>query len=89
MLGVDEQGSPHHDLLRDADRVDGMPVVVADLHSALPAVLAGLQSAGRPGTVWLRRAAYVMYDAGRRGAARVVLPHGRRHCARRAGWRRR
>src|SRR5215469_14873212 len=42
VTSVDEQGSPHHDLLRDADSIDGMPVVVADLHSALPAILAGL-----------------------------------------------
>lgn len=37
VLGVDEQESPHHDLLRDADDLAGLPVVVADLHSALPA----------------------------------------------------
>jgi hypothetical protein len=42
VLGADEQGSPHHDTLRSADGIAGMPVVVADLHSALPAVLAGL-----------------------------------------------
>ena len=42
VLGADEQGSPHHDVLRDADDIGGMPVVVADLHSALPAVLAGV-----------------------------------------------
>jgi hypothetical protein len=36
-----------------------MPVIVADLHSALPAVLAGLRAA-RPGT----RAVYVMTDGG-------------------------
>ena len=41
VLGADEQGSPHHDVLRDADDLNGIPVVVADLHSALPAVLAG------------------------------------------------
>jgi Protein of unknown function (DUF3866) len=41
VLAVEEQGSPFHDLLRDADDVDGVPVVVADLHSALPAVIAG------------------------------------------------
>src|SRR6266566_1729943 len=45
VLGADEQGSPHHDVLRDADDIGGMPVVVADLHSALPAVLAGVFSA--------------------------------------------
>ena len=43
VASADEQGSPYHDMLRDADSVEGMPVVVADLHSALPAILAGLR----------------------------------------------
>jgi Protein of unknown function (DUF3866) len=55
---ADEQGSPHHEVLRDADDLAGMPVVVADLHSALPAILAGLREAGP------RVAAYVMLDGG-------------------------
>jgi Protein of unknown function (DUF3866) len=59
VLGAEEQGSPHHDLLRAADDLGGVPVVIADLHSALPAVLAGLR-ADRPGA----RAAYVMLDGG-------------------------
>jgi Protein of unknown function (DUF3866) len=42
VTSVDEQGSRYHDVLREAASVEGMPVVVADLHSALPAVLAGL-----------------------------------------------
>jgi uncharacterized protein DUF3866 len=58
VLGADEQGSPHHEMLRDADDLSGMPVVVADLHSALPAILAGLREAGQ------RVAAYVMLDGG-------------------------
>ena len=58
MQGADEQGSPHHEVLRDADDLSGMPVVVADLHSALPAILAGLREAGP------RVAAYVMLDGG-------------------------
>ena len=44
LLAVDEQDSPHHDALADADDLAGMPVVVADLHSALPAVLAGIRA---------------------------------------------
>ena len=40
MLGADEQDSHYHDILREADDLGGMPVVIADLHSALPAVLA-------------------------------------------------
>lgn len=59
VLGVDEQESPHHDLLRDADDLSGMPVVVADLHSALPAVVAGVRT-DRPGA----RVVYVMTDGG-------------------------
>ena len=58
VAGADEQGSPHHEALRDADDLGGMPVVVADLHSALPAILAGLREASP------RKAAYVMLDGG-------------------------
>lgn len=75
VLGADEQGSPYHELLRDADDLGGMPVVIADLHSALPAVLAAFYSerkaaaspAAPPGAALagaLRRAAYVMLDGG-------------------------
>jgi hypothetical protein len=68
--GADEQGSPYHDILREADDLGGMPVVVADLHSALPAVLAGyfaLRPA--PATAAQRdghsdRVVYVMTDGG-------------------------
>lgn len=64
VLGVDEQESPHHGLLRDADDLGGLPVVVADLHSAVPAVVAGARwaaaQAGRP----LPRVAYAMTDGG-------------------------
>lgn len=59
VLGVDEQDSPYHHALADADDLTGMPVVTADLHSALPAVLAGLYD-GEPQA----RAAYVMTDGG-------------------------
>ena len=92
VLGADEQGSPHHDVLRDADDIGGMPVVVADLHSALPAVLAGVFAAERsgddrpPAVGQLERAeprvVYVMQDGG-------ALPAWfSRSCAvlREAGW---
>ena len=59
VAGADEQGSDHHDLLADADSLDAMPVLVADLHSALaPALLAIAHD--RPGT----RVVYVMSDQG-------------------------
>ncbi len=59
VLGVDEQDSPHHDVLRDADDLARMPVIVADLHSALPAIVAGLR-AELPDA----RVAYVATDGG-------------------------
>ncbi len=76
VLGADEQGSAYHATLRDADSLDGIPVVIADLHSALPAVLAAyyaerLAPAGQaataghlPATQDLPRVAYVMLDGG-------------------------
>ena len=59
LLGVDEEASPHHDRLAAVDTVDGMPVVTADLHSALPAILAGVR-ADAPDA----RVAYVLTDGG-------------------------
>jgi Protein of unknown function (DUF3866) len=58
VLSADEQDSPHHEVLARADDIGGVPVVIADLHSALPAVLAGLR-ASHPVA-----AAYVMLDGG-------------------------
>ncbi len=62
--GVDEQDTPHHQVIAEAEDVGGMPVVVADLHSALPAVLAGVLATS-PGL----RVAYVMTDGGALPAA--------------------
>src|SRR5437588_1813538 len=56
-LSVDEPASPHHVLLSTVEDVGGMPVVTADLHSALPAIVAGVR-ADAPGA----RVAYVMTD---------------------------
>jgi hypothetical protein len=95
VLGADEQESPYHETLRTADDIGAMPVVVADLHSALAPVLAGLYNEATrtcgerpaaagpdgagPGGV---RVAYVMTDGG-------ALPAWfSRTCAtlREAGW---
>lgn len=62
-LAIDEQDSPHHEALNaassEAASLDGFPVVTADLHSALPALLAGIR-ADRPQA----RVGYVMTDGG-------------------------
>lgn len=59
VAGADEQGSPYHDALAEADSIDKMPVVVADLHSALAPIVAAV-NADRPGT----RVVYLMSDHG-------------------------
>ncbi len=69
VLGVDEQESAHHDTLRDADDLAGLPVVVADLHSALPAVVAGARHAAALAGRRPPRIAYVMTDGGALPAA--------------------
>jgi hypothetical protein len=58
VLSVDEEDSPHRSLLVDADDLGGMPVVTADLHSALLPIVAALR-AEAPGI----RVAYVMTDS--------------------------
>ncbi len=77
LLAVDEQDSPHHGALREADDLAGLPVVVADLHSALPAVVAGIRRV-RPEA----RVAYVMTDGGALPAAFSRAVAGLRD----AGW---
>ncbi|MEU5946750.1 DUF3866 family protein [Micromonospora sp. NPDC047465] len=59
LLGVDEEASPHREVLAAADDLGGLPVVTADLHSALPAILAGIH-ADAPDA----RVAYVLTDGG-------------------------
>ncbi|MGD8201403.1 DUF3866 family protein [Ornithinimicrobium sp. W1679] len=77
VLGVDDPEGRHHGRLADADDLGGMPVVAADLHSALPAVLAGvvLEDADL-------RVVYVMTDGGALPAAysrtvALLREHGR------------
>jgi hypothetical protein len=77
LLAVDEQDSPYHELLREADDLDGLPVVAADLHSALPAVLAGLRHDAPEA-----RVVYVMTDGGALPAAFSRTVAGLRD----AGW---
>lgn len=59
LLGVDEDASPHREVMAAADDLTGLPVVTADLHSALPAILAGIH-ADAPDT----RVAYLLTDGG-------------------------
>lgn len=64
VLGVDEQESEHHAALAGADDLAGLPVVVADLHSAVPAVLVGARWAAERAGRRPPRAVYLMTDGG-------------------------
>jgi hypothetical protein len=77
VLGVDEQESPHHATLRDADDLGQMPVVTADLHSALPAIVAGLRDSHPDAVI-----AYVATDGGALPLAFSRTVHGLKD----AGW---
>src|SRR3954469_19901438 len=57
VAGVDEQETEYHALMAEVDDIGGMPVVVADLHSALPAVLIGMLATDPD-----LKVAYVMQD---------------------------
>jgi hypothetical protein len=59
VLGVDEEASPHRAVMAATTSLDGMPVAICDLHSALPAVVAGVRSEAPQA-----RIAYVMTDGG-------------------------
>lgn len=82
VLGADEQESVHHGVLAEADALDGMPVVVADLHSALPAIIAGARHGAAQAERRLPRVAYVMTD----GAALPVWFSRTVAGLREAGW---
>lgn len=43
VLSVEEKVSPYHERLQEVDSIDGMPVVVAPLHSMVPPILAVLK----------------------------------------------
>lgn len=62
VLGADEQESTHHAVLAQADNLTGMPVVVADLHSTLPAIIAGARASVTDANAL--RIAYIMTDGG-------------------------
>lgn len=55
---AEEEGSPYHTALREADSLAGIPVVAAPLHSMLPGVILGFRQA----LSYEPKVAYVMTD---------------------------
>jgi hypothetical protein len=58
VMAAEAPESPHHQVLREAERIDGVPVIVCGLHSQLGAACAGILAAA-PDT----RIGYLMTDA--------------------------
>src|SRR3989304_4219696 len=63
-LSVEEQDTPHHDILKAKKTVDGLPVIACGLHSQLLPIAATIKAV-RPET----RVAYVMTEGGALPAA--------------------
>src|SRR5699024_5133121 len=63
VLGADEQDSAHHGVLQEADDLQHIPVVAADLHSALPAIIAGARAQAQRSGGRMPRVVYLMTDS--------------------------
>lgn len=64
VLAVEEAASPHHELFRGRPQLDGLPVLIGELHSMLPIACAWLMAdRGTPDSGGLRLS-YVMTDGG-------------------------
>ena len=59
VLAAEEPTGPHHETLREAESIAGLPVVVCGLHSQVAGAAAGIRAA-RPGA----RIGYLMSDGG-------------------------
>jgi hypothetical protein len=59
VLAVEEEQSPHHEVMKNALSLDGMPVAAAELHSMLAPIILSLKKE-KPGA----RLAYLMTDGG-------------------------
>ncbi|WP_010499126.1 DUF3866 family protein, partial [Paenibacillus elgii] len=64
VLSVEEPSSPHHALFAESRTLDGMPVLIGELHSMLPAAVCWLRELAREVGTSAPRIAYVMTDGG-------------------------
>ncbi|MBD3688797.1 DUF3866 family protein [Nanchangia anserum] len=77
VLAAEEQNSPHHAVIAEARDLAGLPIIACDLHSMVPAVIAGIRLV-TPNA----RVAYVMTDGAALPAAYSRTLAGLRE----AGW---
>ncbi|GMX65142.1 DUF3866 family protein [Paenibacillus elgii] len=64
VLSVEEPSSPHHALFADSRTLSGMPVLIGELHSMLPAAVCWLRELAREKGAPVPRIAYIMTDGG-------------------------
>jgi hypothetical protein len=68
VLAAEEQGSPYHDVFRERRSLEGMPVLIGELHSMLPIALCRMRGlereSGKADTCSAAKIAYVMSDGG-------------------------
>lgn len=81
---AEEEGSPHHDLFLRPNTLEGVPVMVGELHSMLPAWICWLRHKQqlKSGRIQLPRIAYVMSD----GAALPIAWSEHVHRLKKLGW---
>ncbi|MCZ8512853.1 DUF3866 family protein [Paenibacillus filicis] len=64
VLAAEEPVSPYHSLMSGGRRLDGMPVLVGELHSMLPVAVAWMRSLAEAEGLHMPRIVYVMGDGG-------------------------
>ncbi|WP_051775256.1 DUF3866 family protein [Paenibacillus tyrfis] len=64
VLSVEEPSSPYHALFAESRTLSGMPVLIGELHSMLPAAVCWLRELARVAGAPAPRIAYVMTDGG-------------------------
>lgn len=82
VLSVEEPSSPHHALFAELRTLGGMPVLIGELHSMLPAAVCWLRELAREAGAPVPRIAYIMTEGGALPLA--VSGHVRR--LRELGW---
>lgn len=73
---LEDPASPHHAVMAAAESLEGMPVVATDLHSSLPAVVAGVRATVPGARIVLVHADAAALPAAYSRTAAVLREHG-------------
>ncbi|TCS84070.1 DUF3866 family protein [Tepidibacillus fermentans] len=64
VLSCEEQSSPYHDLFTEPKSLEGLPVLIGELHSMLPIVVTMIRQLEIQEDLFPRRIVYIMTDGG-------------------------